>query len=156
MQLLPTLMRLVINALLVLVSTLWLIRSLGRSQYRYYKEKTSGSLRRQLEKLGINWQASLEGKSVKDLSTDEVYILAKVLPRFSQEFRRRIYQGVLEEAVANCKTHSEDNLGILSGVREQLKITEDEHYELLGVVIGEISLFFPLQPPIEARQLELE
>jgi hypothetical protein len=155
MQLFPTLMRFVINAILVLASTLWLIRSLGRSQYRYYKEKTSGSLRRQLEKLGINWQESLEGKSIKDLSTDEVYILAKVLPSFSQEFRRQIYQGVLEEAVANCKNHSEDSLGILSGVREQLKITEDEHYELLGVVIGEISLFFPLQPQIQSRQLEL-
>lgn len=156
MQLFPTLMRLVINALLFLVSTLWLIRSLGRSHYRYSKEKTSGILRRQLEKLGVNWEESLEGKSIKDLSTDEVYVLAKVLPRFSQEFRQKIYQGVLEEAVASSKIYSEDNFGILAAVREQLKITEDEHYELLNIIISHNSPFFiPLQPQIRSRKLEV-
>ena len=157
LQLLPTLMRFIINALLVLASTLWLLRSLGRSRYRYSKEKTSGSLRRQLEKLGVNWQKSLAGKSIEDLSTDEVYILAKFIPQFSQDFRRQIYQGILEEAVANSKTQSEDHLGILSGIRKQLKITEDEHKELLAVIIGKnLPILIPLQPQIQTRQLELQ
>jgi hypothetical protein len=156
MHVLPTSIRFLINALLVLVSTLWLIRSLGRSQYRYYKEKMSGSLRRQLVRLGVNWQELLEGKSIKDLSTNEVYILAKALPRFTQEFRRQVYLGILTEAVASCRNQSEDSLKIIQGVREQLRITEDEHDQLLAVVVADNSQsFIPLQPQIARSQVNL-
>jgi hypothetical protein len=154
-QIFPGLVRFIINAGLVLISTVWLIRSLGRTQYRYYKEKVSGSLRRQLERLGVNWQASLEGRSLQDLSTDEVYILAKVLPQFSQEFRKQVYQGILEESLDNGKVQTEDSVEILEGIRQQLEVTAQEHYDLLALILGYPQSFVPVAPYREVRQLEL-
>jgi hypothetical protein len=155
MQVLPELARFIIKSGLVLISTLWLIRSLGRTQYRYYKEKLAGSLRRQLERLGVNWQASLEGRSLQDLSTDEVYILAKVLPRFSQEFRQQVYQGILEESLDNGKIQTEDSVEILDGIRQQLKVTAQEHYDLLALILGYPQSFVPVAPDHQVKQLEL-
>jgi hypothetical protein len=126
-----------VNAFSFIISTVWLFRSFARNSHRYYKENLTGSLRRQLQKLGVNWQESLEGRSLKDLSTDEVYILAKVLPRFGHEFLLLVYQGILEEALDSGKTQSEDSLEILAEIRSQLKVTEAEHYDLLALIGNE-------------------
>ncbi len=125
------------NTVSIGISFLWLFRSFTRNSRRYYKENLTGSLRRQLQKLGVNWQESLEGRSLQDLSTDEIYILAKVLPRFGHEFLLLVYQGILEEALASGKTQSEDSLEIIAEIRSQLKVTEAEHYDLLALIENE-------------------
>ncbi len=146
LQLFPEWVKLIINSIFGIFITLWLFRSFARTPHRYYKENLTGSLRRQLQKFGVNWQESLEGRSIKDLSTDEVYILAKVLPRFNQKSLRQVYQGILEEALATGKTQSEDSLEILAEIREQLKVTEAEHYNLLSQIGHENpQLLIPLE-----------
>lgn len=155
-QIFPELVRFSANAVLGLVSTLWLFRSLGRTQHSYHKENLTGSLRRQLEKLGINWQESLEGRSLKDLGTDEVYILAKVLPRFGRESLIQIYKGILAETLDHGKNKSEDSLEILQEIRQQLKVREQEHYDLLGIILRQNSQFLlPSQSQIQIKQFEL-
>jgi FHA domain/Cyclic nucleotide-binding domain len=131
LKLLPGYLELLFNSFYILVSTLWLKRNLGRSKPIYQRESLTGSLRRQLQKLAVNWKEFLEGRSINDLATDEVYVLAKVLPGFNHQSRVQVYQGVLEEALAEGKTQSADSLEMLQGMREELQITTDEHYNIL-------------------------
>jgi hypothetical protein len=123
---------LIFNAFSAIVSTLWLQRTWHRSQARYQKENLTSSLRRQLQKLEVNWQRFLEGRDLNDLATDEVYVLAKVLPGFNQESRMQVYQGVLQEALASGKTQSADSLEMLQGIRAELKVSEEDHYQILA------------------------
>jgi Cyclic nucleotide-binding domain/FHA domain len=131
LKLLPGYIEVLFNAFYILVSTLWLQRNLGRSKLIYQRESLTGSLRRQLQKLAVNWKEFLEGRSINDLDTNEVYVLAKVLPGFNHQSRLQVYQGVLQEALNEGKTQSADSLEMLQGMREELQITTDEHYNIL-------------------------
>jgi hypothetical protein len=84
LKLLPGYIEFLFNAFYILVSTLWLQRNLSRSQPIYQRESLTGSLRRQLQKLAVNWNEFLEGRSMEDLDTQEVYILAKVPRNFTR------------------------------------------------------------------------
>jgi hypothetical protein len=150
LQLLPSWVELIFNAFSAIVSTLWLQRTWHRSQARYQKENLTGSLRRQLQKLEVNWQRFLEGRDLKDLATDEVYVLAKVLPGFNQESRMQVYQGVLQEALAAGKAQSADSLELLQDIRAELKVSEEDHYQILA----ELGIEDPqlLDPNIQRTQ----
>jgi FHA domain/Cyclic nucleotide-binding domain len=132
LKLFPGYIELLFNAFYILVSTLWLQRNLSRSQPIYQRESLTGSLRRQLQKLAVNWNEFLEGRSMDDLNTQEVYILAKVLPGFNRQSRLQVYQGILQEALAEGKTQSANSLEMLQGMREELQVTADEHYSILA------------------------
>jgi FHA domain/Cyclic nucleotide-binding domain len=132
LKLLPGYVELLFNAFYILVSTLWLQRNLSRSQPIYQRESLTGSLRRQLQKLAVDWTEFLEGRSMDDLDTQEVYILAKVLPGFNRQSRLQVYEGILQEALAEGKTQSANSLEMLQGMREELQVTADEHYSILA------------------------
>jgi hypothetical protein len=72
------------------------------------------------------------GWSIDRLGSDEVYVLAKVLPGFSRQSRFQVYQGVLQEALTDGKTQSANSLEILHDVRQQLQISPEEHYAILN------------------------
>jgi hypothetical protein len=132
LKLLPGWVELLFNAFLVVVSTLWLQRNLPRSKSLYQRESLTGNLRRQLQKLTVNWAEFLDGRSIDRLGSDEVYVLAKVLPGFSRQSRFQVYQGVLQEALTDGKTQSANSLEMLHDVRQQLQISPEEHYEILN------------------------
>ena len=150
LRMFPSWVELIFNAFLILVSTLWLQRTWQRSQPRYQKENLTSSLRRQLQKLGTNWQEFLEGRELADLGTDEIYVLAKVLPGFTQESRSQVYRGVLQEALVSGKTHSANSLVMLQDLRTELKISEEEHYQMLA----ELGIEDPqlLDPDVQRTQ----
>lgn len=79
---LPHWVILIFNTLMAVFSSTWLYRSLKRSKERYFRESLVSSLRRQLNKLEVDWSNLLEGRSLQDLLPDEVYVLGKVLPNF--------------------------------------------------------------------------
>jgi FHA domain/Cyclic nucleotide-binding domain len=149
-RLLPSWVELLFNAFLMLVSALWLQRTLYRSKPRYQKENLTSSLRRQLQKLGTNWKEFLEGRDLADLGTDEIYVLARVLPGFTQESRMQVYQGVLQEALASGKTQSAESLEMLQDIRAELKVSEEDHYQMLA----ELGIEDPqlLDPSIQRSQ----
>ncbi len=132
LKLLPPWMELVFNGFLMLVSVLWLNRNLSRSKQLYQRESLTGSLRRQLQKLAVSWTEFLEGRSIEDLNTNEVYVLAKVLPGFNRQSRLQVYQGVLQEAVAEGKAQSANSLEMLQDIRTELQVTTEEHYQILN------------------------
>lgn len=131
-SLLPDWVILSFNAFVVLVSSLWLYRSLRRNKEGYSRESLAGSLRRQLNKLAVDWSKLLEGRSLQDLIPDEVYVLAKVLPGFNRADRVRVYKGVLREALEDGNSNSTESLEVLTEMRKQLNVTDEEHYAVLS------------------------
>ena len=129
--LLPLSLQYVFNAVVVLTSTLWLHRTWGRSPELYLREKLATYLRHQLSRLEINISRFLGGCSLDDLTPGEVYVLAKVLPGFTQEKRRQVYIGVMRQALAEGHINGASSLEVLRNVRLQLEISDQEHQQLL-------------------------
>ncbi|MBR8837841.1 MAG: FHA domain-containing protein [Stigonema ocellatum SAG 48.90 = DSM 106950] len=132
LNLLPNWAILIFNSFIVLVSSMWLYRSWERTKERYSRESLASSLRRQLNKLALNWSKLLEGRSLQDLMADEVYVLAKVLPGFNRADRVRVYKGVLREALEEGNVSSAESLGVLKDLRHELNVTHEDHYSALG------------------------
>ncbi len=155
--LLPNWAVLVFNGFIVLVSSLWLYRSLTRSKQHYSRESLANSLRRQLNKLAIDWGKFLEGRSLQDLIPDEVYVLAKVLPGFSRSDRLKVYKGVLQEALEDGKVHSANSLELLKGVGKELNISDEEHYAvLIELGVEDPSLLDPQKQLTRENKLRVE
>jgi CRP-like cAMP-binding protein len=135
----------------VMLSTLWLARAWRRSPDLYGRENLASRFRRQLEKLKLDVGQYLEGRSLADLNTHEVYVLAKVLPGFSREKRHEAYKGVVREALEEGYVNVSSSLEVLRQMREELGISTDEHLQLLD----ELGVEDPeLLDPDRKRSLE--
>lgn len=153
----PFPVHLLFNAFLVLVSTLWLSRTLDRSAELYTRESLAGSLRRQLGKLAIDFSRFLEGRSMDDLKAEEVYVLAKVLPGFNQEMSLQVYKGVLREALEQGNTDSASSLEILRQIRQELNLKDEDHFTVLTELgLAEPDLLDVKKRRTRESQLRLE
>lgn len=129
----PT-MELGFNGFVMLVSSLWLYRTLGRSSEAYSRESLANSLRRQLSKLPIDFSKYLKDRSIDDLKPDEVHVLAQVLPNMNQEYRFQVYKGLLRDQLEQGNFASANSLEALKSVRLELSISEEEHYDTLNTL----------------------
>lgn len=127
----PPVIQLIFNALVVLVSTLWLVRTWGRTNIQYKKESIADKLRRQLKKLNLNFPQILGGRSLDDLQADELDLLAQVVPQVTKQDRIKVYQGVLEESIQAGSIEATNSLKSLESIRQRLEVTEEEHYAVL-------------------------
>jgi Cyclic nucleotide-binding domain len=130
-QLMPISVQFTYELSLVLLSTLWVYKTWHRSFDLYSRENLVGRFRKQLEKLDLNISQFFEGRTLSDLNTHEVYILAKVLPGFTREKRHTAYKGVVREALEEGYANYSSSLEILQQLRHELGITADEHREVL-------------------------
>jgi pSer/pThr/pTyr-binding forkhead associated (FHA) protein len=152
---LPTWAERVFTGIIIIASGFWFAQTFGRTADQYQRESLSNALRRQLKKLGIDMSQFLQ-RGTDELKPDEVYVLAKVLPGFDRQSRLKVYQGVLEEALADGKTQSANSLEILQDVREELQITPEEHYQILqNVGVENPSLLDPSVQRGREEQLRL-
>ncbi|MBD2213983.1 cyclic nucleotide-binding domain-containing protein [Nostoc linckia FACHB-104] len=136
---------------LVALSTLWLYKTWRRSPDLYSRENLANRFRKQLEKLQFNVPQFLEGRSLSDLNTHEVYVLAKVLPGFTREKRHQAYKGVVREALEEGYVNYSSSLEVLQQMRQELGITDDEH----RLVLEELGVEDPqLLNPDRKRSLE--
>ncbi len=150
-QLLPPWIQYIYELSLVSLSTLWAYRTWRRSSDLYSRENLASRFRKQLEKLNLNVDQLLEGRSLKDLNTHEVYILARVLPSFTRDKRRTAYRGVVREALQEGYINYSSSLGVLQQLRQELGITDDEH----RLVLEELGVEDPeLLDPDRQRSLE--
>lgn len=129
--LLPMPLQLNFNWIIAFVSSLWVYVTLKRTSEKYSKESLAASLRRQLSKLTIDFSKFLGDRSLEELNTDEVYVLAKVLPNFSSDQGIQVYKGLLKESLEEGKVNSADSLEILRQVRLGLGIKDEEHFNIL-------------------------
>ncbi len=146
LSLMPSSVQFLFSISIVFVSTLWLYRTWGRSPELYFRECLAIRLRKQLSKLNLDFAQFLEGKSLEKLDSNEVYVLAKVLPSFTHEKRIQAYTGVLKESLEEGYVNSASSLKILQQIRTELDISDRHHQEILTELgIENPSLFDPNQ-----------
>ena len=145
------------NGLIMLLSTVWLYRTLFRSNEAYTKESLANSLRRQLGKLSIDFSKFLEGRSLEELKPNELYVLARVLPNVSSEYGTQVYKGLLKEALDQGNVDSANSLDLLSQIRLELKIEDQEHFAILTELgIEDPDLLDPGKKRTRENQLRIE
>jgi hypothetical protein len=151
LQLAPAWVQYLFDMALVATSSLWLVRNWHRSPALYGRENLAERFRRQLQKLGLDVGRFLEGRSLDDLNTDEVYVLARILPGFGSEQRHEAYKGVVRDALAEGYVNVSSSLEVLRRMRQELGISDDEHRQLLD----ELGVEDPaLLDPDQRRSLE--
>ena len=128
-----------IDMTIVFASTIWFFRTLKCDETTYRREGLVGSLRRQLTKLKINFSKILEGRSIDELNTDEVYILAKTVPGFTASQKKQVYRDVLRETLTSGKADVKSSLESLRELRNQLELTVDDHHQVSDQIQIEIS-----------------
>ena len=119
-----------IRSLMLAISAIWLFRCWGRDPAIYRRESTSESLRRQLNELpGL--QEALDGRSLQQLSAQEVFTLAKALPAVTQQRSLEIYRGVLDDMLRSGRLERAQSLLQLQDLREALKLKDEDHHNAL-------------------------
>ncbi len=153
----PPIVQLIFNALVVLVSTLWLVRTWGRTNVQYKKESIADKLRRQLKKLNLDFPQILGGRSLDDLKADELDLLAQVVPQVTKQDRIQVYKGVLSESIQAGSIEATNSLKSLQSVRQRLEVTEEEHYAMLTELgIDDPSLLKSPQEYAQEDRLRIE
>jgi CRP-like cAMP-binding protein len=133
-----------IDALIVLVSVAWLIRSLARDADLYRRERSARALRDQLVRMGFRSEDVLEGRPIDQLSADEVYVLAKTLPNFTIAQKREAYRAILTEALESGHAKSAESLKLLADTRAQLGLTDADHHAIIEALgVQDPALFDP-------------
>ncbi|MBE9065756.1 4Fe-4S binding protein [Leptolyngbya cf. ectocarpi LEGE 11479] len=153
----PLLLQFTFQAVVALVSGIWLYRTWDRSPEQYMRESVADKLKRQLAKLSPELLTPLIAGSIDQLSADEIYVLAKTLPHTAQYDRAKLYKGVLQEALEAEQVTSANSLMRLHYLQEQLEITPQQHYDLLAEVntgSGTQQLIHPIAPPLPRTLLK--
>ncbi len=127
----PAWVQYLFDVTLVAVSTLWLYRAWSRSPDLYGRENLAERFRKQLTRLDLDVGRYLDGRSLADLGTEEVYVLAKVLPGFTGQKRLEAYKGVVREALEEGFVNAASSLEVLKQMRLSLGISDSEHRQLL-------------------------
>jgi hypothetical protein len=126
----PTYFVLGFNGVVVLVGSMWLYRTFGRSRAQYERESMATSLRKQLHKLQID-PAWLDGLSLDELSPNEVYTLVKVLPGFSQQLQTQTYMGVVLDSLQQKNVDVSGSFEYFSKLRQDLSIKDSDHFDAI-------------------------
>ena len=134
---LPVIVQLLFNALVVLVSTIWLVRTWNRSEEKYNKDNLAHSFRHQLEKLPIDVSSYINQRSLSDLTSDELFLLASVLPQFREKELVKIYKEILKDGLMMQNFSSADSVDKLKEIRVNLGLNEEKHYVILSEIISE-------------------
>ncbi|MBE9064859.1 EF-hand domain-containing protein [cf. Phormidesmis sp. LEGE 11477] len=156
-QLLPGLLPQAFPILIAICSSLWLYRTWQRSPSLYRRESLASRLLKQLKKLDLDVAKALEGRSLDDLSADELYVLAKVLPDFSQEKRLQTYQGVLKETLQDGYVEPANSLKSFAQLRRELDISDADHETILTALSQDYpEIFDPRKTHSQENSLRLE
>ena len=137
----------------VLASSLWMVKIWRRSEQQYLKERDGNLLRRQLQKMAIDFPKCLDGRSLEELNPDELYALAKVLPDISYQYRLQVYSGILNEALTQGNIRPSKSLKVYQDLRQRLGINDLEHYQLVEQICQERPNLFALS---QGRKLDAE
>ncbi|HEY9642885.1 MAG TPA: 4Fe-4S binding protein [Coleofasciculaceae cyanobacterium] len=124
---LPDYAVLAFNALVVLVGAIWIYRTLGRTHAQYDRENMAISLRKQLHQFPID-PALLDGRSLDELSSSEVYTLVKVLLGVSQQLRLQTYTGVVQDLLTQQVTDASQSFEFCRKLRQDLQIQDTDHF----------------------------
>lgn len=153
----PNYMELGFNALVAIFSTLWLYKTLNLSAELYLSENLHNILRRQISKLTIDFSELLKGSSWDELTPEQVDLIANVIAGFDLNYRLQVYQGVLQETLAQGTVNPADSLQVLKEIRLRLRIKDQEHFTILTKLgLEDPDLLDPRKRHSRENQLRLE
>jgi hypothetical protein len=89
----------------VIASAAWFYRTLTRSAEQYTRESRVNSLRRSLDQLAIDFPKVLEGRSLEELTAEEIYVLGKILPELLRD--KELLEEALEQKDADFSAQRE-------------------------------------------------
>lgn len=130
---LPLYPLLTFNALIVLVGSVWLYRTLKRTRAQYERENMANSLRQQLQKLSID-SSLLEGRSLDELTPDEIYTLVKVMQGVSERVRLQTYIGVVLDLLSQKTTDVSGSFEFCRKLREDLQLKDSDHFATIEAI----------------------
>lgn len=131
MMLLPDYGEHLLDLAILALTTEWLRRVLHRSAALYQQESMASSLLTELKKLKVNVSELMGGRGLEKLKANEIFLLSKILPGYSQRQKRDAYRKILDEAVSSGSTASASALKMLNDFRTLMDISEEEHTKLL-------------------------
>ena len=142
----------IIRSLVLVISAMALYRHWNRDKSYYNRESTSNSLRKQLSKQLADQETLLpewlDGRSLDQLSPDEVFTLAKVLPAHRREDNRKLYKNVVEDLYRSGRLERAASLLQLEELRSSLGLEEQDHHG----VVHELALADPQLLALDERQ----
>jgi hypothetical protein len=133
----PLWLREVVAFISIFFSSAWFFRTYKRTAERYKKERLTNVLRKELKILALEFPAFLEGRNLDELKPDELYILARVLPKISHEKQLKIYGAILEEALLIGNIDIIGNWEVLDTLRQNFNITEQDHQTVIDKLFTE-------------------
>ncbi|WP_404788488.1 calcium-binding protein [Altericista sp. CCNU0014] len=133
----PVWLREFIAFISVFFSSAWFFRTYKRTAEQYKKERLANVLRKELKILALEFPAFLEGRNLDELKPDELYILARVLPKISHEKQLKIYGAILEEALTIGNIDILGNSEVLDTLRQNFNITEQDHQTVIDKLFAE-------------------
>ena len=112
------------------ITAIWLFRGWGRDPSQYRRESTSESLRRQLADLpGLH--EALDGRSLEQLSPQEVFTLVKAMPAISHQQSLEVYGRVLADMLRSGRLDRAQSLLQLQDLRDTLDLEQQDHHQAL-------------------------
>jgi hypothetical protein len=111
--------------LVIIASAAWFYRTLKRSEGQYARESRVNNLRRSLDQLAIDFPKVLEGRSLEELTAEEVYVLGKIVPdliRDKELLEEALRQNEIEQQQEANRSVQRRTLENISQVLERRKI----------------------------------
>ncbi|MCL6433554.1 MAG: hypothetical protein K6T90_04940 [Leptolyngbyaceae cyanobacterium HOT.MB2.61] len=121
------------NALIVLVGSIWLYRTLKRTRAQYERESMAVSLRQQLHKLPLDSNL-LGGRDLDDLTPDEIYTLVKVMQGVSEQMRMQTYTGVVLDLLEQKTTDVSGSFEFCRKLRQDLQLKDSDHFAMIEAI----------------------
>lgn len=135
-----------INVVIVIVGVLWLLQTINRKRAHYDRERTSIMLRRQLHHFDLpdSW---LDGRSIEDLSADEVHLLIKA----SHGSRIQAYLGVVQELLEQGVIEASDSLHFCRNLRQSLGLSDGDHQDVIRQIPSHLLYHVPAPQPVSTQ-----
>ena len=141
---LPIPVQMLFDTTVVIVSTIWLVKTWRRSFEEYERDSLAHVFRRQLSNSAIDISQLLIGLSLDELSSNELFILASALPQYQQLDRLKIYKSIFQEGLTLSNFSPSDSFEVLKEIRHKLALIEKDHYDILSEISSEQpSLVYP-------------
>lgn len=124
------------NGIVVAAGAIWFMMTIGRSQYQYNRESAATTLRNQLKKIEVP-ERILQGRTIDQLSSDEVFTLVNAHREFSKQVRFNAYVAFVKDLLADKATNPIESMEYCSGLRQDLGLTADDHTRAIQLIAQE-------------------
>lgn len=147
----------VLRTIVLLSSVTWMLWAWQRDRRTYQRESASTSLRKHLQPLEGQLLELLDGRTIEELSCDEIFTLAKVLPQQKKVNCLGIYREVVAELISSGRVDKPQALLQLEELRTALGLNVEDHFAVIRDLANNDPEFLSLDASkLENRELRLQ